>query len=52
MEKYIVNSYLKDGTIQVDTKIGDHKLISDERMAEGGHQPLFINNINNDHQRD
>ena len=36
MEKYIVNSYLKDGTIQVDTKIGDHKLISDERMAEGG----------------
>ena len=36
MEKYIVNSDLEDGTVQVYTKVGIHKLISDERMAEGG----------------
>lgn len=36
MEKYIVNSELQDGTIQVDSKVRSHKLISDEIMAEGG----------------
>lgn len=36
MEKYIINSQVKDGSSEVDTKIRSHKIISDEIMADGG----------------
>lgn len=36
MGKYIINSELKDGTIEVNSKVRNHKLISDEITAEGG----------------